>query len=73
MERKEEETLEEYINVDFYENQVSHEKSPYSLIMDLSELEPDELEIEDEIKLGSLWERYSKKVILTKATNFKEM
>ena len=73
MERKEEETLEEYLNVDFYQSQVSHKKSPYSLIMDVSEVEPDELEIEDKIKFGSLWERYSKKVILTKASKFKEM
>ena len=73
MERKEKETLEEYMNVDFYQSQVSHEKSPYSLIMDVSEVEPDELEIEDKIKFGSLWERNSKKVILTKASKFKEM
>ena len=61
MERKSEETIEGYMSVDFHENQTSKEKSPFSLIMDISEIKPGELELEDEIKMGYLWEKYVKK------------
>lgn len=61
MERKSEETIEGYMSVDFYENQTSKEKSPFSLIMDISEIRPGELELEDEIKRGYLWEKYVNK------------
>ena len=61
LEKKAEETIEEYLSADFYENETFKEKSPYSLIMDISDIKPGELEIEDEIKLGYLWKRYRKK------------
>ena len=61
LEKKVEETIEDYITVDFYETDETKERSPISLIMDLSDVKPGELEIEDEIKMGYLWKRYSKK------------
>ena len=61
LEKKIEETLEDYITVDFYETELIHEKLPFSLIMDISDVKPGELEIEDEIKMGYLWKRFSKR------------
>ena len=53
--------IEDYLIVDFYETYETKERSPFSLIMDLSDVKPGELEIEDEIKMGYLWKKYSKK------------
>ena len=47
---------------DFYKENVEDEddinESPYASILDLSDVEVAEIEIEDEIKLGYLWEKY---------------
>ena len=61
LERKIEETFDEYLTVDFYDEESIEEKSPFSLIMDVSDFKSGEIEIEDEIKMGYLWKRYSKK------------
>ena len=61
VEKKIEETLEDFLIVDFYDTESVEEKSPFSLIMDVSDFKPGEIEIEDEIKMGYLWKRYSKK------------
>lgn len=61
LEKKIEETFDEYLTVDFYDTESIEEKSPFSLIMDVSDFKPGEIEIEDEIKMGYLWKRYSKK------------
>ena len=53
--------IEDYLTVDFYEIYETKERSPISLIMDLSDVKPAEIEIEDEIKMGYLWQKYSKK------------
>ena len=49
---------------DFYkentEDEDENNESPYASILDLSEVEIAEIEIEDEIKLGYLWEKYQK-------------
>lgn len=49
---------------DFYKENVEDEddfcESPYASILDLSDVEVAEIEIEDEIKLGYLWEKYHK-------------
>ena len=61
LERKVEETIKDYMTVDFYQTESINEESPFSLIMDISDFKPGEIEIEDEIKMGYLWQRYSKK------------
>jgi hypothetical protein len=61
LEKKIEETIEDYMSVDFDETESIEERSPFSLIMDLSDVKPGEIEIEDEIKMGYLWKKYSKK------------
>jgi len=61
MESETEETIEGYLSVDFYKNQTSKEKSPFSLIMDISEIRPGELELEDEIRMSYLWKKYVNK------------
>ena len=48
---------------DFYKENVEEDEdefneSPYASILDLSDVEVAEIEIEDEIKLGYLWEKY---------------
>lgn len=47
---------------DFYKENVEDEddfyESPYASILDLSDVEVAEIEIEDEIKMGYLWEKY---------------
>ena len=47
---------------DFYkengEDEDESSESPYASILDLSDVEVAEIEIEDEIKLGYLWEKY---------------
>ncbi len=46
---------------DFYKEIVEEDEdyeSPYASILDLSDVEVAEIEIEDEIKLGYLWEKY---------------
>ncbi len=47
---------------DFYKENAEDEddiyESPYASILDLSDVEVAEIEIEDEIKLGYLWEKY---------------
>jgi len=53
--------IDDYLTLDFYEIYETKERSPISLIMDLSDFKPGELEIEDEIKMGYLWEKYRKK------------
>ncbi len=66
LEKKIEHVIEKYMNVDFYEDQESENEreneSPYSLIMDLSDIKPGEIEIEDEIKLGYLWIKHQKRI-----------
>ncbi|MGQ4873151.1 MAG: hypothetical protein ACP6IY_03670 [Promethearchaeia archaeon] len=52
-----EEFSDEEIESDFNEDNISG----YSLLMDLSEITPGEIEIEDEIRLGYLWRKYDKK------------
>ncbi|MHA1273747.1 MAG: hypothetical protein ACTSQS_09960 [Promethearchaeota archaeon] len=52
-----EEFLDEKMESDFIEDNASG----YSLLMDLSEITPGEIEIEDEIRLGYLWKKYDKK------------
>ncbi|MHA1284018.1 MAG: hypothetical protein ACTSQP_16090 [Promethearchaeota archaeon] len=52
-----EEFLDEEMESDFIEDNASG----YSLLMDLSEITPGEIEIEDEIRLGYLWKKYDKK------------
>ena len=53
--------IEDYLTVDFYEIYETKERSPFSLIIDPSDFKPGELEIEDEIKMGYLWKKYTKK------------
>ncbi|HEY0090769.1 MAG TPA: hypothetical protein VGB37_18100 [Candidatus Lokiarchaeia archaeon] len=60
MEKKNYEITEEYYTLDFYEKINRKEKSPYSLIMDISDVIPGEIEIEDEIKEYTLWRKFSK-------------
>ena len=47
---------------DFYKENTEDEDDfyefPYASILDLSDVEVAEIEIEDEIKLGYLWEKY---------------
>ena len=61
MESETEETIEGYLSVDFYKNQTSKEKLTFSLIMDISEIRPGELELEDEIRMSYLWKKYVNK------------
>ena len=61
MEKKTDQTNNENLTVDFYETESIHKKPPFSLIMDISDDNPDELEIEDDIKMGYLWGKYRKK------------
>ena len=61
MESETEETIEGYLSVDFYKNQTSKEKLTFSLVMDISEIRPGELELEDEIRMSYLWKKYVNK------------
>ncbi|TFG06702.1 MAG: hypothetical protein EU539_06900 [Promethearchaeota archaeon] len=60
MERNIQDKIESYMNVDFYENQSKSTKSPFSLILDISDIKPGEIEIEDEITRRSFWFKYYK-------------
>ena len=61
MERNTEQKIEEYLNLDFYENQTQNNKSPFSMIMDISDIKPGEIEIEDEVNQRYLWFKHYKK------------
>jgi hypothetical protein len=61
LEKKIEETLEDYLTVDYYKSEPIEKEAPLSLIMDVSDFTPGEIEIEDEIKRGYLWKKYHKK------------
>ena len=53
------------INMDFYKEEEEDieeisEKAPFSMVMDLSNVRPAEIEIEDEIRMGYLRMKYKK-------------
>lgn len=60
MEKRYYEIMEEFYKLDFYEKTKGKEKTPYSIIMDISDVIPGEIEIEDEIKKYTLWQKFSK-------------
>ena len=59
LERHSNQIVENYYKLDFYREQYQKHKSPFSLIMDLSDFKPAEIEIEDDIKEYSLWNKFS--------------
>jgi hypothetical protein len=48
------------MSIDFYENMYPKMKSPTSLIMDISDLRPGEIELEDELNQRYLLLKYYK-------------
>ncbi len=54
------------VTIDFYEedDEIEEESKEnfISMIMDVSDIIPGEIEIEDEIKMGYLWRKHSKNV-----------
>jgi len=59
LEEKLEETNESIFKLEPEEEEES-ERMPFAMIMDLSDVVPGELEIEDEIRMGYLRQKYKK-------------
>ncbi|MHA1147205.1 MAG: hypothetical protein ACTSR8_03075 [Promethearchaeota archaeon] len=56
--------MEEKIEIPYWESPFNefdeNENHPIAMIMDLSDIRPGELELEEEIKMGYLWKKYKK-------------
>ncbi|MHA1291634.1 MAG: hypothetical protein ACTSQJ_03075 [Promethearchaeota archaeon] len=59
MERKIIEKIETYMSIDIYDNGYA-EETPFTMILDISNVKPGEIELEDERKMSYLWRKYSK-------------
>ena len=59
LEEKLEETNESILKLELEEEEES-ERMPFAMIMDLSDVVPGELELEDEIRMGYLRQKYKK-------------
>ncbi|MBD3338353.1 MAG: hypothetical protein GF353_04560 [Candidatus Lokiarchaeota archaeon] len=58
MEKNVNNIIESYMNVDFYINKNKNKPMEISMILDVSDMKPGEIEIEDEIKTAYLWKKY---------------